>query len=227
MTETIKKSNNKLGFLDLVWHYKYTLAVYIVGISFVSFSVLYMIGGVPDELKVVDEAQASIADGAVQAITEIGSTTAPLSSQIGQLPTHIIISKIGVDAVVNDPDTNDNTLFDTLLLRGAVRYPGSGTLGHGNLFIFAHNTSIKIVNNQAYKTFNGLKDLVSGDTIEVDSVDTKYFYQVTSLQMVDSANALVNLSTTKNMLTLSTCNVLGEKQQRYVVQAEFISSAPL
>lgn len=143
---------------------------------------------------------------------------------VSEEPTRIVIDKIGVDATVANPNTTDVATLDDYLLQGAVRYPGSGLLGQGNMFLFGHSTGIKIVHNQAYKTFNGLKDLVAGDLINVYSANKIYTYQVTSVAMVDQSQALVTFGNTKNMLTLSTCNTFGQKSDRYVVQADFIGS---
>ena len=95
------------------------------------------------------------------------------------------------------------------------------------MFIFGHNTGIKVVNNQAYKAFNHLKDLTVGDTIRVQSIDGEYNYKVTSVTLVDSTQSWVTFSNDTNMLTLSTCDVFGQKQDRYVVQATFIKSLSL
>ncbi|MCC2630859.1 MAG: Sortase domain, partial [Candidatus Paceibacter sp.] len=57
--------------------------------------------------------------------------------------------------------------------------------------------------------------------------DKEYNYKVTSVSMVDSEDAWVTFSDDKNMVTLSTCNVFGQKQDRYVVEAVFIKSISL
>ena len=144
-----------------------------------------------------------------------------------EYPMRIIIDKIGVDTSVSNPTSADSTILNTALLKGTVRYPGSGTLGHGNMFIFGHNTGIRVVNNQAYKAFNHLKDLVAGDMIRVQSIGGEFNYKVISVSLVDSAKSWVTFADDTNMLTLSTCDVFGQKQDRYVVQATFIKSLSL
>jgi LPXTG-site transpeptidase (sortase) family protein len=142
------------------------------------------------------------------------------------LPQRIVIRKIGVDSSVRNPTVATNAVLNDFLLKGAVRYPGSGTLGKGNIFLFGHSTGLALVNNQAYKTFNNLKNLNPEDEIVVQSENRDYVYKVTSTALVDSDKALVDFTTTKNMLTLSTCNVFGEKQERFIVQALFVKSRP-
>jgi LPXTG-site transpeptidase (sortase) family protein len=142
-------------------------------------------------------------------------------------PLRVIIDKVNIDTSISNPTSADISILNNALLKGAVRYPGSGTLGHGNMFIFGHSTGIRVVNNQAYKAFNNLKDVEIGDTIRIQSIDKEYNYKVTSVSMVDSEEAWVTFSQDKNMVTLSTCNVFGQKQDRYVVEAIFVKSIDL
>ncbi len=230
-----RSENQNIGFLDIVWRYKFRLAFFIVLISFISFTFLYIIGGVPDELKVLDNNSAPVdlnAPASVPSTAPIAtgtkifkSTVSPLVQDIqGDLPIRIMISKIGVDTSVSNPSSDNLNVLNAALLHGAVRYPGSGTLGQGNLFIFGHSTGIRIVNNQAFKTFDHLDHLNIGDEIIVDSGTMEYIYKVTSVSLVDDNQALVDFTQKKNMLTISTCNVFGEEQQRFVVEAVFDSS---
>lgn len=210
------------SFLDMLWRYKFSLAIYVILISFISFAVLYTFGGVPEELKIVDE-QQTIAENNASTV----STSTTVSAQEKDFPLRVIIDKISVDTPVSNPTSTDNTILNNLLLKGAVRYPGSGTLGHGNMLIFGHNTGIRVVNNQAYKAFNHLKDLAVGDPIRVQSNGYEYNYKVSSVTLKDSSEAFITFSDAKNMLTLSTCDVFGQKQDRYVVEATFVKVIPL
>jgi LPXTG-site transpeptidase (sortase) family protein len=149
------------------------------------------------------------------------------------LPAHIVIPVIGVDAPVLNPDTRDVDELDNYLTEGAVRYPGSGTLTNGNMFIFGHNTSFKVVHNKAYQTFDNLRDLKAGDEIDVYSATTtapdgsiiapqKYVYSVQSVTLKYADDAVVTFSPDVHTLTLTTCDVFGEKEQRYIVDAIFV-----
>lgn len=216
----------KTTFLDLIWQYKYRFAFYIVTISVLTSVVLFVVGAVPEELKAVDENQlpANLAGQTIQAAVSTQSSTNGSSSttvSTAELPNRIIIPSAGIDAVVSNPDTTNLNTLDQFLLHGAVRYPDSGALGAGNVLIFGHNTSLPVVNNQAYKTFDNLKNLSAGDLIKVDSSDKEYDYSVSSVTLVYDSQAIVDLSADNNELILSTCNVLGAKEQRYVVVATF------
>jgi LPXTG-site transpeptidase (sortase) family protein len=194
--------------------------IYFATIFILSFVLLYSAGLVPESIKqnqgdslrtLWDKAQKEAVDN------QLGQ-----SNIISESPTRIVIDKIGVDSVIFNPNTTNVATLDEYLKQGAVRYPGSGLLGSGNMFIFGHSTGIKVVNNQAYKTFNGLKDLKSGDIIKVYGKTTIYKYLVRSVTLVDQNQALVEFGNNKNMLTLSTCNTFGAKSERYIVVADYL-----
>jgi LPXTG-site transpeptidase (sortase) family protein len=137
------------------------------------------------------------------------------------IPQKIEIPKIGVSSTIQVPQSVDVTTLDTALSKGAVYYPGSGTLQAGNMFLFGHSTNWKVVNNQAYKTFNDLDKLVKGDQIEITSGDKKYIYQVTSVYRASENEVHIQFNKGERMLTISTCDTFGRKQDRWVVEAEF------
>ncbi len=195
---------------------------YFVVVFLVAFVFLYSAGLVPKPLQTEEpESFRTLWDKTQsQAIkNQLNQTNTPAEE-----PVRIVIDKIGVDATVANPSSTNIATLDDYLSRGAVRYPGSGLLGSGNVFLFGHSTSLNVVNNQAYKTFNGLRDLTAGDLIKVYSANRTYVYRVTTVTLVDSNKALVELGDSKNILTLSTCNTFGAKSERYVVEADYIKS---
>jgi len=193
---------------------------YFGGIFILSFLLLYSAGLVPESLKtnegdslrtLWDKAQK----GAIEKQTDLGIIN-------GEEPVRIIIEKINVDATIANPSTTNVATLDEYLKQGAVRYPGSGLLGAGTMFIFAHSSDLAVVHNPAYKTFTYIRDLQVGDIINVYSSTKKYSYQVTLVKLVDSKTALVNLDSRENKLVLSTCNTLGAPSERYVVTADYL-----
>ncbi len=134
-------------------------------------------------------------------------------------PDKIVIEKIGVNSKVLQPDSVNIAVLDESLKKGAAYYPGSGTIEQGNIFIFGHSTNWPVVQNQAYKTFNGLEKLANGDIITLGAGEQEFSYKVTSVELVDSNNALVKFDNSGQTLTLSTCNTFGQKQERWVVKA--------
>jgi LPXTG-site transpeptidase (sortase) family protein len=138
------------------------------------------------------------------------------------LPARITISSVGIDTTVNHPSSQNVEVLDQALLSGSVYYPGSGSIGNGNMFVFGHSTGLTIVKNQAFKAFNNLKNVVAGDEIRVFGDDGNvYIYTAISLELVNDDSSLVEFDTTEKMITLSTCNTFGKKEERHVVKAKF------
>ena len=143
-------------------------------------------------------------------------------------PIRIIADKVGIDSVILNPENTEVTSLDEALKYGVVRYPKSGVLGEkDNIYLFGHSTSIEVVRNKAYKALNGLNKLEKGDTIKIQSENNEYIYVVTSVKMKKNSEAIVTFNTGKKTLTISTCNTLGAKEDRYIVEADFVSSYPI
>lgn len=188
-------------------------SVIFLMVCMLTFSFLYLFGLVPDEFKTVV--------GRFQGKEYTGN-------QIGEAPLKIQIPKIGVDADIYNPATTSVSVLDNYLLKGAVHYPGSALLGgEGNVFIFGHSTGFIVVNNQAFKTFNHLKDLKQGDIINVFSDKNIFVYKVNNVKLVGAEKELIEFNTTGKKLTLSTCNTFGAKSERYIVEADFVSKTSI
>ena len=139
-----------------------------------------------------------------------------------QYPEHISIPSIGLDSDIENPVTTNIDKLDDELAKGPVHYPGSGTVGVGNMYIFGHSTGFPVVINKAYKVFNDLHTLSAGDLIYVQSGDSSYEYKVRDVHKVDKNDTLIQFDTNTTMLTLSTCDSFGAKTDRYVVQADYV-----
>lgn len=136
-------------------------------------------------------------------------------------PTRVVISSVGIDTQVLEPSSVLVEVLDQFLQRGAVYYPGSGTIEQGNIFIFGHSTNWPVVQNQAYKTFNNLEDVKVGEEITVYADGKKYIYEVEKVSLLDANAAFIDLSRSGRRLTISTCNTFGQKSDRWVVDAVF------
>ncbi len=139
----------------------------------------------------------------------------------GIIPDTLVIPAISVETIIKNPTSSNIDDLDFELTKGAVRYPGSGTIGNGNMFIFGHSTGYKIVLNKAYKVFNDLKLLGKGDQILLKSGLKTYAYEVTSVQKVNKNTTEIVFDQSSSMLTLSTCDSFGATTDRYVVEAVF------
>ena len=145
---------------------------------------------------------------------------------VPELPTKIEITKVNLSASVVNPTTAGIEALDKELLKGAVRYPTSAKLGEvGNVVLFGHSSYLPVVNNQVYKTFNGIQKLAVGDVVIVYSSNTAYTYRVRSVAKESADNnTAIQLSMNDKVLTLVTCNSFAAKQDRFVVTADFVES---
>lgn len=143
---------------------------------------------------------------------------------VGTEPERVIINKIGVDTQISTPEEASISKLDAALKKGVVHYPGSGGIG-GNrrMFLFGHSSRLPTVQNDAYRSFNGLDKLSSGDEITVAGAGEQQIYRVTSVEVVDKDEALVSFGGSGGTLTLSTCTTFGALENRVVVQAELVS----
>ena len=206
--------------------------VFFFIIFLLTFSSLYVLGLVPSEitgdgggffgdlrLRIL-----SVFDPSSQSGGDIVSASSPYPAdrKTGESPTSIEVPKVGIDIMVQNPKTTDNNILDEYLTKGAVRYDGSGLIGDGNMLIFGHSSNLATVKNKAYKALNGIDKLKPGDEIYIKSETTTYLYKVTSERLANADEVLVDFTKKKNMLTLSTCDLFGKKQERFVVEADFV-----
>ena len=156
--------------------------------------------------------------------TEGESSEAPQ----GVLPERIRSAAIGLDAVIQNPDTRDIDALAVSILKSPTRYVDSAKLGvPGNMLIFGHSSTYRVVRNPMYKVFNRISELKPGDSISVEGGGVEYLYSVTSVRSVDVNKAIIDLSPTAGTkLTLTTCDILTGKSARFVVEADFVGIVP-
>ena len=91
-----------------------------------------------------------------------------------------------------------------------------------NIFIFGHSaTNFPLVQNPAFKVFNNLEKLEKGDKIILSSGNDDFIYLVEDVQLKDADETIVRFDDSRRRLTISTCNTFGQKQERWVVEADF------
>lgn len=192
------------------------LAIFAV-VFLLSTSVLAALDLLPDvSADVASAPTATLTASAVEAAT------------VPELPTKIEIPSIHLSVTVSNPMTTDVQVLDNALLSGAVRYPSSSELGEtGNVIIFGHSSYLPIVNNPAYKTFDGIQNLKPGDRITVTGSAHAYVYAVQSVQKENTATGAIPLTVQGSVLTLATCNSFETTSDRFVVTANLVESDPL
>jgi len=199
--------SSKKTFWGFVKTNKISFFVNFFVISFITFGILFMFGLVPKEL---------------QTSYGIFPEDNSKNTRIGEVPVYIKIPSINVDIQVFNPQSTSTEIMDSFLFKGVVHYPGSGLLGNGNVFIFGHSSRLSVVNNQGYKAFSGLRDLKVGDLVHVYSDKSEFIYSVNNVKLKKADEALVVFDAESDKLTLSSCNIWGAKEERYVMEADFV-----
>lgn len=207
--------------------------LYFFGVFLLTFSVLYTLGLLPSEIS--DSENSALDDLRLNAVEMASNTSSnevipppqTVAREPGESPVRIIIPDAKVDVLVQNPNTTNVTVLDEYLRKGAVRYPESALLGDGNVLLFGHSTNWEVVQNQAYKAFNGVEKLKQGALVHVNSLNSRYTYSVTKVTLVNAEEEFIDFSRKDNMITISTCNSFGQKQERYVVEAMFVEKVSL
>jgi LPXTG-site transpeptidase (sortase) family protein len=169
--------------------------------------------------------KSSSSVGGTNSINQGGGNSAAPGNQkerVSVVPDRLVIPSIDVDTVVRNPTSSKFDDLDYELTKGTVRYPGSGTIGNSNMFIFGHSTGYKVVINKAYKVFNDIKNLSKGDQIFLKSGNDTFTYAVTSVQKVNKNSTEIVFNANSAMLTLATCDSFGAKTDRYIVEAVYV-----
>lgn len=200
------------GIQEAILEKKWRFSVSFVLVFFTTLSMLGVIGIVPSS---ENDENSSIVQS-VEAREDFGE------------PVRIVIDSVDIDWTISNPESTSIAVLDEALREGVVRYPGSGMLSDtSNMFLFGHSSYLPVVYNPAYQVFNNLENTQVGDYIRVYSDTVEYLYKVISVSLVDASEALVEFETGVKKLTLSTCNSFGSKEERYIVEADFVGSYPL
>ena len=173
-----------------------------------TFSVFYMLDLVPKSLQ-----------GDTSSIQSLNGLSVE-DENMDKIPERIVVEHLGIDSSVINPLVDDISVLDEDLKKGVVRYPGSGIAGKGSMFLFGHSANIP-VKNKAYEALNNLEKIDQGDEIKIYTKSGIFIYRVNKLSLVDASEAFVDIASNRNMLTLSTCNTFGKKEERYVVEADY------
>lgn len=163
-----------------------------------------------------------------QTETPRASPLAALYTSYASEEQRIVIPAIGVNAPIVIPPTTDATVMNLALMKGVVKYPSPHYAGEeGNILFFGHSSGLHNVQNKNFQVFNDIKKLEKGDVIKIRSSEREYIYIVTSVSVKPANDAKIELETTGKKLTLSTCDVFGNLEDRYIVEADFLGSYPL
>lgn len=196
--------------------------------SFLALFLLMLFGsvGVLAALDLLPE--PAVASGKDGSVSDSSGATTSLVVLPPEEPVKIEIPAITLETVISNPTTTNVGVLDAWLLKGAVRYPTSAKLGEdGNVVIFGHSSYLPVVHNPAYKAFNAIQKLKSGDIIIVSSSLRAYTYKVRLVTKENATQGAIPLGVEGSVLTLATCNSFATKDDRFIVTADFVESHPL
>lgn len=200
----------------------------------ISYAFLYAIDFIPEP---IEEAEKTLQTPSAAESAEVYETAQPPTEELGEPETEVIAKRNPVsiyfdtldkEVRVLNPSSADLAVLDEALRSGAVRHPESADFTEdGNMFILAHSSYLPNVLNKNYQAFNDIQKLSWGDTIRVRSEDTEYIYRVQKVYEDKASELFVPHTPGEARLTLATCNVLGAKEDRYMVEAELVTQQSL
>ncbi|MBY0472720.1 sortase [Patescibacteria group bacterium] len=189
-------------------------ALAFIAIFILTFVFLRSVGVTPDPIH------PQVIDGP---ITDTQENPATVSAP--QMPVRVVAKDVGLDATIANPVSTDVEVLDQALLKGSVRYPTSAQLGvDGTVLLFGHSSYLPVVHNQAYKAFDDIQKLKTGQIIHVYSSDIDYQYSVVGVKVADANQDSIELTPQGKHLTLVTCDSFSTKSNRFIVTADFVGA---
>lgn len=140
----------------------------------------------------------------------------------------LVIPAIAIDTKIVFPESAEKEAMNKALLSGAVRFPSNTRPGEkGNILLFGHSTGLTNIRNKNFAIFNDIKLLKPGNAVMIHARGREYIYIVSSVLVKNADDAKIDLETSGRKLTLSTCKIFGNIEERYIVEANFLGSYPL
>lgn len=197
----------------------------------IGYGVLYFIDFIPEAKEVTEAEFDEVGTENVyesDLFEEVPMEVTPNLS-VDFLPINITIDSLDRTTTVLNPSSRNIQDLDNALLKGVVRHPDSADLGdeNGNILILGHSSYLNNVFNKNFQAFNGIQNLVWGDTIRLYSGDTEYIYQVERVYQDKASAITIPTKSTTPKLTLATCDTFGAKEDRFIVEATLVSKKPL
>ncbi len=218
---------------DHIWERKNAFLFVFFLIYVITYGLLVLVDFVPnDSASVSSDTSATSSTAVVPTVVSAATSTTSETPQdvltAARYPVRLKIDALGRDIKVLNPQVSSISNLDNALLEGAVRYPSSADFKNtGTIFLFGHSSYLPIVHNKSYQAFNGIQKLVEGDVIRLYSDDAEYDYHVSKVYKAKASDASITLEHDRQRLILVTCNSFGTKDDRFVVEAEFVEKKPL
>lgn len=143
-------------------------------------------------------------------------------------PDTLVIDELDRTVSILNPNSRAVADLDAALLYGVVRHPDSATLEQtGTVLVLGHSSYLPTVLNPNFQALNGIQHLEFGDTIRLQSGEVEYVYRVDRVYRAKASDVTVPIAGTERRLVLATCNSFGAKDDRYVVEAQFLEERPI
>lgn len=195
-----------------------------------TYALLYVIDFYPEPVTEEAKKEVAVEEMEVVQAPEVEEAEAeeaeavPEVESVDPLPVSIYFDKFDKEVNILNPTSADYEVLDDALLKGAVRHPQSADFTEeGNIFVMAHSSYLPNVLNKNFQAFNDIQKLSWGDTIRLRSEDTEYIYRVQKVYEDKASELFVPFTPGESRLTLATCNVLGAKEDRYMVEAQLVT----
>jgi sortase A len=128
----------------------------------------------------------------------------------GEKFADIVIDKAQINVPVFHGDSEEQLLKGVGHFNGS-RFPGEGS----NVVLAGHRNSV----------FKGLKDVLVGDTIVLNTTYGKYVYKISEIKIIKANDNSIVQPMSSEKLTLYTCypfNYIGNAPNRYVVISDLV-----
>lgn len=214
---------DRIFFVTQVHKWSFLLAFFVF--FTISYAFLVAIDFVP-ESKTINNTLGFVNNAVI--LDSLPDKEVSSSVQVNEEVVSLRIPSLNRIVQTTVPASSSLTDLDTALLSGVVRHPDSAKLGEeGNVVILGHSSYLPNILNRNFQALNGIQNLEWGDTIIVESVTTRYVYMVKDVYKVKASEAIIPTTDVGQRLTLVTCNSFATADDRFIVEAELISSEVL
>lgn len=217
-------------FVDAVLLRKKAFLLAFFVVFTISYAILAALDWLPELVMPSDEPAPVVVETEVVTPVPEPEVAAPviIKEILPVYPTTINIPALNKTIAVLNPASRSIADLDAALLEGVVRHPDSATLEQdGTVFILGHSSYLPAVRNKNFQAFNGIQDLAFGDEIEISSETGIYVYRVNKVYRAKAEDVSVPIAGDTQRLVIATCNSFGTVDDRYIVEADLVSTEPI
>lgn len=229
--------NNLDRIISVIRDHKWQFLLVFFVIYTVTYALLVVIDFVPEPVTSEDNDKSSFIETANAAVEIKTDDFDPFTSVLladNSIGTPTFVSEDALSLTIPSLNrtvrvvkttSNSVTDLDVALLSGVVRHPDSAKLGEeGNVVILGHSSYLPYVFNRNFQALNGTQNLEWGDVITIDSETTRYTYMVKKVYKAKASEAIIPTDIGGQRLTLVTCNSFATDDDRFIIEAELLTS---